>query len=116
MRYLPAFLATWPICENREVDDLPTIFGHALLGKLLQFLPIVATSNCLVPHANRIIGPIDPVPLEVLSQLSVAPSFQCSDLHPAECVHGERPHEGILNAETSVETGTLQAQEDPQVH
>jgi hypothetical protein len=116
MRYLLAFLGARAICENREVNDLPTVFGHALLGELLQFLPIVATSNCLVPHTNGIIGPIDPVPLEVLSQLSVAPRFQCADLHPAKCVHGKRPHEGILHAETSVETGTLQAQEDPQVH
>jgi hypothetical protein len=116
MRYLPTFLAAWPICEYREVNDLPTVFGHALLGKLLQFLPIVAASNCLVPHTNGIIGPIDPVPLEVLSELSVTTRFQCADLHPAECVHGKRSHEGILYAETSVETGTLQAQEDPQVH
>ena len=114
--YLPAFLVGRPICESREVDDLPTIFGHTLLGKLLQFLPIIPASHCLVPHTNGIIGPSDPVPLEVLSQLSVAAGFQGADLHPTQCVHGERPHEGVLHAETSVETGTLQAQENAQVH
>ena len=33
--YLPAFLVGRPICEGREVDDLPTVFGNALLGKFL---------------------------------------------------------------------------------
>ena len=116
MRYLPTLLVGRPICEGREVDDLPTVLRHALLGKLLQFLPIITASHCLVPQINGIIGPIDAVPFEVLSQLSVAPRFKCADLNPTECVHGERPHEGILHAETSVDTGTLQAQEDPQVH
>ena len=114
--YLPAFLVGGPICEGREIDYLPTVFGHALFGKLLQFLPIIAASHRLVPHTNGIIGASDPVPLEVLSQLSVAAGFQCADLHPTQCVHGERPHEGILHAETSVDTGTLQAQENAQVH
>jgi hypothetical protein len=114
--YLSAFLVGRPICEGCEIDDLPTVFGDALLGKLLQFLPIIAASHRLVPHTNGIIGASDPVPLKVLSQLSVAPGFQCADLHPTQCVHGERPHEGILHPETSVEAGTLQAQEDAQVH
>ena len=114
--YLSAFLVGRPICEGREVDDLPPVFGHALLGKLLQFLPIIAASHRLVPHTNGIIGASDPVPLKVLSQLSVAARFQRTDLHPTQCVHGERPHEGVLHAETSVDTGTLQAQENAQVH